>query len=112
MSGATIDDEQLWAAVADPSRRRLLDLLLAGGEASASALARDLPYSRQATAKHLAVLERAGIVEARRHGREVRYAVLPERLEAATQAMAGVAARWDARLEAIKRLAEAAERNA
>ena len=70
-------------------------------------LARDLPFTRQAVAKHLAVLDRAGLVEGRRRGREVRYVVDPDRLAAATQAMARAAARWDARLAAIKRIAEA-----
>lgn len=104
------DEEELWAAVGEPSRRRLLDVLLARGEATPSALAEELPLTRQAVTKHLAVLDRAGLVEARRQGREVRYVVRPERLDAATQAMAMVAARWDQRLQAIKHLAEAAHR--
>ncbi len=104
------EDEQLWTAIAEPSRRRLLDALLAGGEATATVLAEQMPLTRQAVAKHLAVLERADLVEARRAGREVRYAVRPQRLDAATRAMAQVAARWDSRLQAIKRLAEAAHR--
>jgi DNA-binding transcriptional ArsR family regulator len=57
-------------------------------------------------AKHLAVLDRVGLVDSRRQGREVRYSVRPERLDAATGAMAAVAARWDRRLRAIKELAE------
>lgn len=104
------DDEQLWAAVADPSRRRLLDVLLAYGEATSTTLARELPFTRQAVAKHLAVLERAGLVSGARHGREVRYVVDADRLNVATKAMATVAAEWDERLVAIKRLAEAAHR--
>jgi DNA-binding transcriptional ArsR family regulator len=100
--------DELWAAVADPTRLRLLDALLARGEATATALAGDLPVTRQAVAKHLAVLDRAGLVAARRQGREVRYTVRPERLDAATRRLAHVAARWDRRLAAIRRLAEAA----
>jgi DNA-binding transcriptional ArsR family regulator len=101
--------DELWAAVADPTRRRLLDVLLAHGEATATTLAGELPVTRQAVAKHLAVLDRAGLVEGRRQGREVRYAVRPERLDAATRWMARVAEQWDERLAAIKRIAEAAE---
>jgi DNA-binding transcriptional ArsR family regulator len=100
--------DELWAAVADPTRRRLLDALLAHGEATATTLAGELPVTRQAVAKHLAVLDRAGLVEGRRQGREVRYAVRPERLDAATRWLAEVAAQWDRRLATIKRLAEAA----
>jgi DNA-binding transcriptional ArsR family regulator len=102
------EDDVLWAAVADPTRRRLLDVLLARGEATATTLAAELPVTRQAVAKHLAILDRAGLVEGRRQGREVRYAIRSERLDLATRWMADVAARWDDRLAAIKRLAESA----
>jgi DNA-binding transcriptional ArsR family regulator len=100
-------EDELVEAVADSSRRQVLDLLLAHGELTPTALAADLPFTRQAVAKHLAVLERADLVEGTRHGREVRYSVKPEHLDVAIRAMAKVAARWDARLEAIKRTAEA-----
>jgi ArsR family transcriptional regulator, cadmium/lead-responsive transcriptional repressor len=98
--------DELWAAVADPMRRRLLDVLLARREASATTLAGELPVSRQAIAKHLAVLDRAGLVVAERRGREVLFAVRPDRLDEATRRLARVAAEWDARLATIKRLAE------
>jgi ArsR family transcriptional regulator, cadmium/lead-responsive transcriptional repressor len=104
------DADELWAAVADPTRRRLLDALLAHGEATATTLAGELPVTRQAVAKHLSVLERAGLVDSRRSGREVRYAVRPERLDAATDWLARVATEWDQRLGAIKRLAESSVR--
>jgi DNA-binding transcriptional ArsR family regulator len=106
--GGEIDE--LWAAVADPTRRRMLDVLLAEGEGTATTLARDLPVTRQAVAKHLAVLHRAGLVEGARRGREVRYAVRPQQLDAAARSMARVAARWDQRLMAIKQIAESAAR--
>ena len=99
-----------WSAVGDPTRRRVLDVLLDRGEATATVVAGELPVTRQAVAKHLAVLDRAGLVEGRRQGREVRYAIRPQRLDAATRSMAQVAAEWDARLAAIKRIAEAAAR--
>jgi ArsR family transcriptional regulator, cadmium/lead-responsive transcriptional repressor len=104
-------DDELWAAVAEPTRRRLLDLLLACGEATATALAEELPVTRQAVAKQLAVLDRVGLVTARRRGREVRYAVRTDRLDDAAQSMARVAAAWDERLLAIKRVAEATHRS-
>ena len=102
--------DELWAAVADPTRRRMLDVLLAEGDGTATTLARDLPVTRQAVAKHLAVLHRAGLVEGARQGREVRYAVRPQQLDAAARSMASVAARWDQRLMAIKQIAESAAR--
>ena len=101
-------DDELWSAVADPSRRRVLDLLVSHGDVSASWLASQVPFTRQAVSKHLAVLEEAGLVSRHKQGREVLYQVEAARLDQATQAMAGLAARWDQRLNAIKRLAEAA----
>jgi ArsR family transcriptional regulator, cadmium/lead-responsive transcriptional repressor len=110
-------DDKLWEAVAEPSRRRVLDLLLAHGEATPTVLAAGLPFTRQAVAKHLAVLTRAGLVEGHRHGREIRYSARPEQVSAAARAMAEAAAQmaraaaqWDRRLQAIKRLAEAQHR--
>ena len=88
--------DEVLAALADPTRRRLLDVLAARGEATATSLAVDLPVSRQAIVKHLAVLDRAGLVEGHRQGREVRYAVQPERLDATARWMAGLAAEWGA----------------
>ena len=107
MTVAGVRDE-LWAAIAEPARRQLLDLLLAHGEATATTLARDLPITRQAVVKHLAVLDRAGLVTSRREGREVRYTVRPERLDEARRRLAEVAAGWEASLATIKRLAESA----
>jgi ArsR family transcriptional regulator, cadmium/lead-responsive transcriptional repressor len=101
-------DDELWSAIGDPSRRRVLDLLVSNGEISASWLAGRVPFSRQAVSKHLVVLEQAGLVSRRKQGREVLYRVEADRLDQATQAMAEVAAHWDRRLAAIKRLAEAA----
>jgi ArsR family transcriptional regulator, cadmium/lead-responsive transcriptional repressor len=98
--------DRLWAALGDPMRIRLLDLLLDRGEATASTLAGALPITRQGVAKHLAVLERDGLVTSRRTGREVRYAVREERLDQAGAAIGRIAARWDDRLAAIKKLAE------
>jgi DNA-binding transcriptional ArsR family regulator len=106
MSRGGDDVDELWTAVADPTRRRILDALLAHGDATATTLAGELPVTRQAIAKHLSVLERSGLVESRRLGRELRYAVRPERLDVATEWLARVAAEWDDRLGAIKRLAE------
>jgi DNA-binding transcriptional ArsR family regulator len=98
------------AALADPTRRQLLDQLSARGQATASTLAHGLPISRQAVVKHLAVLAAAGLVESTRVGREVRYVVRPEALDMTARWMASLAAEWDRRLAKIKRVAEAVER--
>ena len=101
-------DDELWSAIGDPSRRRVLDLVVSNGEVSASWLAGRVPFSRQAVAKHLVVLERTGLISRRKQGREVLYRVEADRLDQAAKAMAQLAAQWDRRLAAIKRLAEAA----
>jgi DNA-binding transcriptional ArsR family regulator len=98
--------EEVFAALADPTRWRVLNLLASRGEGSATSLAGELPVSRVAVVKHLAVLERAGLVEARRAGREVRYTVRTEPLGETARMMTALASQWDARLAAIKRLAE------
>jgi DNA-binding transcriptional ArsR family regulator len=105
-------DDELWSAIADPSRRQVLDLLVSNGEVSASWLAGRVPFSRQAVSKHLAVLERAALVSRRKQGREVLYQVQAGRLDEATRAMAELAAHWDRRLAVIKRLAEGAHAEA
>jgi DNA-binding transcriptional ArsR family regulator len=105
-------DDALWSAIADPSRRRVLDLLVDGGETTASSLAEQVPFTRQAVIKHLVVLEQTGLVTRQREGREVRFRVVPGRLDEASHAMADQARLWDQRLQAIKRLAEAAHREA
>jgi DNA-binding transcriptional ArsR family regulator len=101
--------DHVLGALADPTRRRLLDLLAAKGEATATTLAERLPVTRQAVVKHLAVLDAAGLVAANKVGREVRYAVRPDALNATARWMAALAADWDRRLATIKRIAEAAE---
>jgi DNA-binding transcriptional ArsR family regulator len=97
-------------ALADPTRRHLLDLLAARGEVTATILAEGLPISRQAVVKHLAVLHAAGLVSTNRVGREVRYVLHPEALGTTAQWMSALADDWDRRLARIKRAAEAAER--
>ena len=102
------DDDDLWEAMADPTRRKLLDLLVARGQATATTLTVDMPVSRQAISKHLSILQRVGLIEGQRQGREVRYEVREQRLTEATGALSEVANRWDRRLRAIKQLAEQA----
>jgi DNA-binding transcriptional ArsR family regulator len=84
----------------------VLNLIAERGEGTATSLAGELPVSRVAVVKHLAVLDRAGLVEGRREGREVRYTVRTEPLGETARWMASVASQWDARLATIKRMAE------
>jgi DNA-binding transcriptional ArsR family regulator len=107
---AAADPGPVLAALADPTRRTLLDRLAALGAASATTLAKDLPVSRQAVVQHLTVLDAAGLTAAQRHGREVRHRVRPEALTETAAWMNRVARQWDARLATIAALAEGAER--
>jgi DNA-binding transcriptional ArsR family regulator len=105
-AGATTDLSVL-AALADPTRWQLLDTIAAHGGTTATVLAADLPVTRQAVVKHLGVLERVGLVSGRRAGREMRYSVRVERLDEAARWISEAARRWDDRLAALKRMAEA-----
>lgn len=102
----------LWSAVGDPTRRRMLDLLLAKGGGTATSLSAQLPVTRQAVAKHLAVLDRAGLVHGANAGREKRYRVDHAQLARAVAQLADVGAAWDRRLRRIKEIAEAIEEKA
>jgi DNA-binding transcriptional ArsR family regulator len=104
-------DDGLWSAVGDPTRRRMLDLLLADGAGTATTLSERLPVTRQAVAKHLTVLDRAGLVHGVSVGRERRFEVDEAQLARAVAQLADVGSAWDARLRRIKRLAESLERS-
>jgi len=102
-------DDDLWSAIGDPTRRRMLDLLAEGG-GTATSLGQQLPVTRQAVAKHLGVLDRVGLVHATPSGRERRYEVDEAQLARAVAQLSSVGAAWDARLHRIKRIAEAIQR--
>jgi ArsR family transcriptional regulator, cadmium/lead-responsive transcriptional repressor len=110
MSTAAVDDE-LWSALGDPTRRQLLDLMLGGGPHTSTTLSNELPVTRQAVAKHLAVLDRAGLVSGTEAGREKRYAIDEAQFARAVAQLQQVSQGWDARLGRIKRLAEQIERS-
>ena len=102
-------DDELWSAIGDPTRRRMLDLLLANGGGTATSLSDQLPVTRQAVAKHLGVLDRAGLVHSTPSGRERRYTVDEEQLARAINQLTDVTDAWDRRLQRIKRIAESIE---
>ncbi|MEN5075590.1 winged helix-turn-helix domain-containing protein [Isoptericola cucumis] len=102
-------DDGLWSAIGDPTRRRILDLLLADGGGTATSLSDRLPVTRQAVAKHLDVLDRAGLVRSAPVGRERRCEVDAAQLARAAEQLAAVGRTWDARLQRIKGIAEAVQ---
>ena len=107
---AAIDDD-LWSAIGDPTRRQMLDLLLSSSAGTATSLSDDLPVTRQAVAKHLAVLDRVGLVHATSAGRERRYQIEEAQFARAVAQLSAVGNAWDARLRRIKQIAEAVEKH-
>ena len=102
--------EQVFSALADPSRRAILAALAAAGPVTATDLAARLPITRQAIAKHLALLTEAGLVTAEPgERRRVRYRLRSAPMRVAQQFLAALARDWDSPLGA---LAEHLDRNA
>jgi len=94
--------EQVFAALADPTRRAILAALAASGPATATDLAVRLPITRQAIAKHLALLAQAGLVGAEPgERRRVRYRLRSAPMEVAQQFLAALARDWDGPLGAL-----------
>jgi DNA-binding transcriptional ArsR family regulator len=95
--------DAVFSALADPTRRRLVETLARRPAATPTSLAADLPMTRQAVTKHLRALSEAGLVSASRTGRETRYELTPEGLGEATGWLAAVGAEWDDRLARLER---------
>jgi DNA-binding transcriptional ArsR family regulator len=94
--------EQVFVALADPSRRHILAALAAGGPATATDLADRLPISRQAIAKHLALLADVGLVRAEPgERRRVRFRLRSAPMQVAQQFLAALARDWDGPLDAL-----------
>ena len=100
------DPQPLFAALADPTRRAVFERLSAHGPASASRLARDLPISRQAVAKHLATLGDAGLVERAAVGREIRFSARIDALDEVTGWAERVGTEWTNRLARLRQTME------
>jgi DNA-binding transcriptional ArsR family regulator len=98
--------DAVFDALADPTRRRVVETLARDGTVTASGLASQLPITRQAVAKHLSALREAELVTASRVGRETRYELRPQPLDEAAHWIQMVSAEWDDRLEALRRSLE------
>jgi DNA-binding transcriptional ArsR family regulator len=98
--------DDLFGALADPTRRALLERLLRHGPDTATRLAADSPLTRQAVVKHLQALVDAGLATPTREGREVRYAATPERLATAVTWLLESSPQWDRRIERLRRRAQ------
>jgi ArsR family transcriptional regulator, cadmium/lead-responsive transcriptional repressor len=104
-------DDDLWSAIGDPTRRRILDMLLTSGGGTATSLSDQLPVSRQAVAKHLGVLDRSGLAHGVAAGRERRYVINGAQFARAVAQLNAVGSAWDSRLARIKQIAETIQRS-
>ncbi|MDX1417919.1 MAG: metalloregulator ArsR/SmtB family transcription factor [Candidatus Promineifilaceae bacterium] len=98
--------QEVFAALADPNRRTIIEILIADGAKTATQLADDLPISRQGITKHLNILAAAGLVTVVQRGRDKYYYLTPEPLEETAVWLAAIAARWDKRLHKLHELLE------
>jgi DNA-binding transcriptional ArsR family regulator len=94
---------RVFAALADPHRRFLVEALAGRESATPTELASELPVTRQAVSKHLSALADAGLVALSRAGRETRYRLTPAPLDEATAWIEHVGSAWDERLAALAR---------
>ena len=95
--------EAVLGALGDATRRQVLTAVAHEGPCTATELAAELPVTRQAVAKHLAVLRDAGLVQVERAGRDARYAVVPGATAPAAAWLTEVGAAWDRRLGRLRR---------
>ncbi|HEX2849774.1 MAG TPA: metalloregulator ArsR/SmtB family transcription factor [Acidimicrobiales bacterium] len=95
--------DPVFSALADGTRRDVIEALAAGGSATATELAKRFPVTRQAIAKHLHALADAGLVDVERAGREARWHLTPAPFDDAMRWLAQVGGQWDARLAALER---------
>jgi len=110
-AGGPDDVGIVFAALADPTRRWMVETLLREGTTSVPALTSALPMTRQAIAKHLAALGDAGIVErSAGAGREVRYSLRDGALGPAATWLRDAEAAWDGRLARLKGSVERRDR--
>ena len=98
--------DSVFVALADPTRRRVVETLARGGTVTASGLAEQLPITRQAIAKHLSALRGADLVTSTRVGRETHYELRHQPLDEAANWIQTVSAEWDDRLDALRRSLE------
>jgi DNA-binding transcriptional ArsR family regulator len=97
------DMDSVFFALADPTRREVIRRLSEEGPITVSDLAKGMPVTRQAVAKHLSALDEAGLIASRQDGRRKRYQLVAGPLTEAMGWMTDVGAQWDARLAALRR---------
>src|SRR5680860_1506218 len=103
--------QRVFDALADPTRRAIVEQLSASPYLTISELSKQFPVSRQAVTKHLTQLESAGLIAIRTRGRERQVSLRPQALEIASTWLGEIERQWDGRLTALQaHLAETARR--
>src|SRR5689334_22157798 len=97
---------EVFFALGDGTRLSVVKKLGTGGALSATVLSEGAKVTRQAIVKHLQVLEGAGLVSHEKRGREVLYALEPDRLDYAREFLDGVSASWDRAIDRLRALVE------
>jgi len=93
--------QRVFVALADPTRRMLIERLSAEGGKTSTELAKDLPITRQGVSKHLRILAEANLVSVRQEGRARYYTLQPQQLSEAITWVDRVRAQWERRLSAL-----------
>ena len=101
-----MDNAPIFAALADPMRRKLLINLAENSPKTVTQLAREFPITRQGILKHLYILHDAGLVTVHQQGRDKRYTLTPEPLQELEQWIKELNAKWDERLLRLKAFIE------
>lgn len=109
-STALTSGAPVFAALGDETRLRIVAQLCRGGPASIAGLTEESGVTRQAVAKHLRILEGAGLVQATRSGRESSWRLLPGGLAEARARLDRISEQWDAALERLRSFVEDSER--
>lgn len=99
-------NEQVFSALADSTRRRLLVNLAENSPKTATQLAEEFPITRPGIIKHLNLLAQAGLVQTQIRGREKRYSFTPDPLQSVSEWIEAIGAKWDERLQRLKDLVE------
>jgi DNA-binding transcriptional ArsR family regulator len=98
--------DPLFSALGDPTRRQVVEMLSDGREMTVNEVAQKFAMSRQAVAKHLAILRDADVIRSEKHGRERVHVLVPRRMTALSKWVEHYSEFWDGKLAGLKKLIE------
>lgn len=100
----------MFSALAEPTRRSILEMLASNGQLSATAISRKFRVSAPAISQHLKILREARLVRMEKHAQQRIYAINPEAMNELEEWARKIGAEWDKRFDALEKLAQAEER--